>query len=121
MGMFPPGGMAELEISSEPVAGGSSLIRLAGELDLSNADDFREELARAEEDEPPALVVDLRGIKFMDSTGLRLLLGALRRAEQADRRFVIVKGQEQVRDLFRVAGLEDVFELVDDPSEAVGG
>jgi anti-sigma B factor antagonist len=109
--------MAQLDLSTEQRQGGA-VVRLAGELDLSQADNLSQELERAEEDEPDILVVDLREVSFMDSTGLRLLLAALRRAEPAGRRLVLVRGQEQVRDLFRVARLDDVFELVDDPDEA---
>jgi anti-sigma B factor antagonist len=109
--------MAQLDLSTEQRQGGA-VVRLAGELDLSQADNLSQELERAEEDEPDILVVDLREVSFMDSTGLRLLLAALRRAEPAGRRLVLVRGQEQVRELFRVARLNDVFELVDDPEEA---
>jgi anti-sigma B factor antagonist len=109
--------MAQLDLSIEQRQGGA-LVRLVGELDLSQAEALSEELARAEATEPATLVIDLRGVSFMDSTGLRLLLAALRRAEPAGRRLVLVRGQEQVRDLFRVARLDDVFELVDDPDEA---
>jgi anti-sigma B factor antagonist len=109
--------MAQLELSTEERDGGA-LVRLAGEVDLSQAESLGETLTRAEATEPDVLVVDLREVRFMDSTGLRLLLGALRRAEPVGRRLVIVRGQEQVRELFRVARLEDVFELVDDPEDA---
>ena len=109
--------MAQLDLSTEQREGGA-VVRLAGELDLAQADNFSQELARAEESEPDVLVVDLRGVTFMDSTGLRLLLAALRRAEPVGRRVVLVRGQEQVRELFRVARLDDVFELVDDPEDA---
>jgi anti-sigma B factor antagonist len=109
--------MAQLELSTEERDGGA-VLRLAGEVDLSQADNVDRELAQAEESAPHVLVVDLREVSFMDSTGLRLLLGALRRAKPAGRRLVIVRGQEQVRELFRVAGLDTVFELVDEPDEA---
>jgi anti-anti-sigma factor len=109
--------MAQLDLSTEERDGGA-VVRLAGEVDLSQSESFGRELAKAEENAPHVLVVDLRGVSFMDSTGLRLLLGALRRAEPVGRRLVIVRGQEQVRELFRVAGLDTVFELVDDPDEA---
>jgi anti-sigma B factor antagonist len=109
--------MAQLDLSTEQREGGA-VVRLVGELDLSQADHVSEELARAEATEPAVLVIDLRGVSFMDSTGLRLLLAALRRAEPVGRRLVLVRGQEQVRELFRVARLDDVFELVDDPDEA---
>lgn len=109
--------MAQLDLHTEEGDEGRVTIQLAGELDLSQGDNFREELARAEALEPSALVVDLRGVTFMDSTGLRVLLGAMRNCEEADRRFTIIRGQQQVQELLRVAGLEDVFEIVDDPAQ----
>jgi anti-anti-sigma factor len=108
--------MAQLDLHTEEGEGGVT-VRLAGELDLSTADNFREVLARAEALEPAALVVDLRGVTFMDSTGLRLLLGAQRTCDEDGRRFALIRGQQQVQDLFRVAGLDEVFEIVDDPAE----
>jgi anti-anti-sigma factor len=111
--------MAQLDLHIEEGEGGVT-VRLAGEVDLSQAETFRQGLARAEALEPKALFVDLRGVTFMDSTGLRLLLGAMRSCEQAGRRFAIIRGQRQVQDLFRVAGLDVVFEIVDDPAELGG-
>ncbi len=51
-------------------------IALAGELDLSSALTFDEEIRRAEERDPKTLVIDLSGLKFLDSTGLRLIMSA---------------------------------------------
>jgi anti-anti-sigma factor len=111
--------MAQLDLHTEEGEGGVT-VQLAGELDLSTADRFRDELARVEALEPANVIVDLRGVTFMDSTGLRLLLGAQRSCEEDGRRFAIIRGQQQVQDLFRVAGLDEVFEIVGDPAELGG-
>jgi anti-anti-sigma factor len=108
--------MAQLELHTEK-SGGTVTMRLAGEIDLSQASRFHDELERAEALEPEILIVDLRGLTFMDSTGLRMLLGMRRSCEEAGRRLAIIRGQQQVQDLFRVAGLEDAFEILDDPAE----
>jgi anti-anti-sigma factor len=75
-------------------------------------------LALAGEDtSPPVLVLDLRGLKFMDSTGLRIVVSANARAESAERRFVVVRGPEPVHRIFRITRLEERLDMVDDAAE----
>ena len=95
-------------------------IAVAGELDLSSALTFDEEMRRAEERCDGTLVLDLRRLRFMDSTGLRLIMSAHSRARTRGRRLAIVLGNEPVKRLFRLAGVTRRLDIVDHPS-AVGG
>jgi anti-sigma B factor antagonist len=63
---------------------------LSGELDLYGAPRLDDELVRAEGERWPEIVLDLCGLEFMDSSGLRLMLRAHARALQDDRRVRIV-------------------------------
>ena len=90
-----------------------------GELDIYTAGDFETELARAEARSPKLLVFDLRRLKFVDSTGLRSLLGAARRAREAGRQIAVVRGPREVQSVFRICGVEQFFQMVDDPEELV--
>jgi anti-anti-sigma factor len=96
------------------------LIALAGELDLVNAPRWEEQLGELEADSPGTLILDLRGITFIDSTGLRAVISADQRARSAGRRLVVVGGAEAVDRLFAVTQLDQRLEIVDDP-DAVGG
>jgi anti-sigma B factor antagonist len=87
-------------------------IAVAGELDLSSALTFDEEIRRAEEREPKTLVIDLSGLKFLDSTGLRLIMSAQARARKRGRRLAIVEGTEAVQRIFRLAGVNRHLEIV---------
>src|SRR5437588_4940145 len=69
-------------------------LRLLGELDLATAPLLADRLRELEADRPPTLVLDLRGLVFMDSSGLRELFAAQRRAREEGRRLVLVKGSE---------------------------
>jgi anti-anti-sigma factor len=100
--------------------GGAVRIAVAGELDLASALTFDEEVRRAEERHPSALVLDLRRLRFMDSTGLRLIMSAQARARTRGRRFAIVQGSEPIRRLFRLAGVQRRLEIVDHPSKVLG-
>jgi anti-sigma B factor antagonist len=99
---------------------GGVQIAVSGELDLSSALTFDEELRRAEERLPRTMVLDLRRLRFMDSTGLRLIMSAQSRARTRGRRLAIVLGSEPVKRLFRLAGVDRRLEIVDHPSAVLG-
>ena len=71
---------------------GTVRIALAGELDLASALTFDEEVRRAEERKPKMLILDLRRLRFMDSTGLRLIMSAQARARLCCERLVSTRG-----------------------------
>src|SRR5436309_11893955 len=100
---------------------GAVRIALAGELDLSSALTFDEDVRRAEERLPGTLILDLRRLRFMDSTGLRLTMSAQSRARTRGRRLAIVMGNDAVRRLFRLAGVNRRLEIVEHPNAVLGG
>jgi anti-sigma B factor antagonist len=91
----------------------SALVALEGELDLSSALMLEDELRRLESDRPRELVLDLSKLRFLDSTGLRLIMAAHMRARKAGRALKIVEGTEAVRRIFRITGVADRLDLVE--------
>src|SRR5689334_18651321 len=106
--------MALLEVDTEPGEDRAALT-LSGELDISSAPSLEEALGRVEADRPSVVVIDLRGLTFMDSTGLRTLVSVDQRARDAGRRLAIVRGPEAVDRIFSVTRLDERLELVDAP------
>ena len=105
----------------EQLDDGTTAVVLRGELDLDHAYLFEEELRRVEAREPLTLVLDLRGLRFMDSCGLARLLAVRARALRAGRRLLLVRGAEPLQRLFSLTAVTDVFEFVDDvPHARVG-
>ncbi len=97
-------------------------IALSGELDLRGASQLDPELARiAGEPGPEVVALDLRGLEFMDSSGLRSVMVADASLRQAGRRLVLVRGPEGVQRVFAVTRMEGRMQFVDDPSEIAGG
>ena len=88
---------------------------LTGELDIATYDDARQQLEDAERAEPELLVVDLAGLRFVDSTGVRLILSADDRARAAGRRLALRLGDGLARRVFAALGLLDRFEVLDPP------
>jgi anti-anti-sigma factor len=107
--------MALLEVDTEET-GGRAQVSLRGELDISSAPVLEEALGRVEEAGPAVLVIDLRGLAFMDSTGLRTVVSADQRARDQGRRLAVVRGPEPVDRIFSVTRLDERLELVDDPA-----
>jgi anti-anti-sigma factor len=109
--------MANLELETTrngPVA----VVAPTGELDLSGAAVLQAELDRlAEEGELGGLVLDLRGLEFMDSSGLRLVVLADMQAREAGRRFALVRGDETVHRVFEITRMSDRLDFVDDPED----
>jgi anti-sigma B factor antagonist len=104
-----------LGMSTEPVAGGVALV-LSGELDISVTERVERELLRIESERPATLVLDLAGLEFIDSSGMRLVMQADQRARRDGRRLAVVPGEGTARRLLRILGLEPRLELVADRS-----
>jgi anti-sigma B factor antagonist len=87
---------------------------LAGELDIGSAPEVEQVLRKVESDGAQTLTIDLRGLTFMDSTGLRMLVAADKRAKDAGRSLRIVRGPAPVQRILDLTGLGDKLPLVDD-------
>jgi anti-anti-sigma factor len=94
-------------------------VQLTGELDLANADALRKRLELVEAERPRLLLIDLRRLGFMDSTGLREMAAAVRRGKAAGRRVVLVKGPGPIDNLLAMTRVDLMMETVEDPA-AVG-
>jgi anti-sigma B factor antagonist len=90
-----------------------ALVRLIGELDVAVAAQAEQALARAERSRPPLLEVDLSALAFIDSTGLRLMLGTRQRAHEDGRRLVLRRGPRAVQRVFEITAVDARFEYVD--------
>ena len=97
------------------MTGTTAEVVLDGELDISTYEDARARLAEAERAAPELLVVDLAGLRFVDSTGVRLILSADERARQAGRRLALRLGDGPARRVFAALGLVDRFDVLDAP------
>jgi anti-sigma B factor antagonist len=107
----------ELDVRQD---GGAVHVALRGELDISSVERLEQDLLRVEEKLPVTMVIDLRPLRFIDSTGLRLVLAADLRARRDGRRLVIVRGPNTVHRVFRIALLDRRLEFVDDPGALEG-
>jgi anti-anti-sigma factor len=106
--------MSVLDVTTE-IDGTTAFLAMDGELDIAGAPRVERELERLEAEEPETLVLDLRRLAFMDSTGLRLVVAADARAREQGRRLVVVRGPEAVQRIFHMTRLDERREIVDEP------
>lgn len=83
------------------------VIELAGELDLSGVERASEAFASALESDARAIVLDLRALEFLDSTGVHTILKAEREASEQNRSLVIVRGPRQVQRILEISGVAE--------------
>jgi anti-sigma B factor antagonist len=96
--------------------GRAAYLVLVGEFDLSCSDRFKAALAKAVADGPEHLVLDLRSVTFVDSTGLALLLRADALArEQSIRLHVVRSPTAIVAAVFEAGGLDKLLPVTDEP------
>jgi anti-anti-sigma factor len=93
--------------------GDTHVIALAGELDLAGADLFDGELQRVEATDARQIVLDLRELEFIDSTGIRLIYMADMRSRTDSDRLVIRRGPDRVHRIFVLTDLADRLPFVD--------
>jgi anti-anti-sigma factor len=93
--------------------GGAHVIALEGELDLASADLVEGELQRVEATDAQQIIVDLRELQFIDSTGVRLVYLADARTRQDGHRLTIRRGPERVHRIFVLTDLADRLPFVD--------
>ena len=110
--------MSRLDVVVERLGPGVACVRLTGELENDYAHTLDMQLQRVEAS-ATTLVIDLRGLSFLDSAGLGRLLAARRRAARAGRRLVLVRGQRTVDRVLMLAGLEQAFEMVTELDERI--
>lgn len=99
---------ATLSVETYRDGDGASVLQLYGELDLASAATFEARLACAEA-EPGALVIDLSGLDFIDSTGIAQLLAAHERARSNGRELVFLNGPPAVEKILRLTGLDQIL------------
>ena len=89
------------------------VVALSGEIDLSNASEVDEELKRVEATDADAIIVDLTGVEFIDSTGIRLLVTVDARSRADANRVSLVRPPPRVFRILEISGIADRLPFAD--------
>jgi anti-sigma B factor antagonist len=107
------------ELAEESPGEGAHIIRVRGEIHVSTAPEFAQRLSAAIDSGKTAIVLDMSGVEFIDSTGLSVLLNGLRLVTQMHGRMAIVCANPTVLRLFQITSLDDTFDIFPDRAKAI--
>ena len=96
-------------------------LALSGELDLVSSPALERAMEAHAHLNVELIVLDLRKLDFMDSTGLHMVLRIQQGAHEVGRRFALVRGPDQVQRLFDLTGLTETLTIVDSPDQLLEG
>jgi anti-sigma B factor antagonist len=99
---------------------GYAVLAVRGEVDVYTAPRLRERLVEMVSQGQHRVIVDLEGVDFLDSTGLGVLVGGLKRLRSHEGDLTLVCTQRRILKVFEITGLTKVFAIYDSVEAAAG-
>jgi anti-sigma B factor antagonist len=106
----------QIEVSHD---GGRAILALVGELDMASADRLQQAVDDDALRTETSVVLDLEGLQFIDSTGLRVILRALEHCRGRGQEFAITRGSPQVQRLLSITGVAAHLPTISSTDEMV--
>ncbi len=101
-------------------AGDRIIVTVGGEIDVYTAPKLRDKITELVNAGHHTLVVDMEKVEFLDSTGLGVLVGGLKKVRAQDGSMELVCSQDRLLEIFRITGLAKVFTIHESEAEALG-
>lgn len=108
-----------LVVDVERLPGQRAALRLSGEIDAYTAPQFREQMSEAEQAGPKGVIVDLRKVHYLDSTGLGVMMGGAKRAGARGGRLALICTNEHLLRILDISGLAELLAVVRDEAGAL--
>lgn len=99
--------------------GRAVVLVLGGEIDMKCSAKVKDKFQEIYRDKPPALVVDMTEVEFMDSSGLAVLVGVLKWCRLNGSELRLAGLSKGVRNIFDICRLESIFQIYDSRAEAL--
>ena len=94
-------------------AGGKTIVAVGGEIDVYTAPKLRDKITELVAGGVYDIVIDMEEVEFLDSTGLGVLVGGLKKVRAHDGSLQLVCNQDRLLKIFRITGLAKVFVIHD--------
>jgi anti-sigma B factor antagonist len=107
------------DIKTEQLGDGTSLISLAGEVDLYTAPEFKQQLLEVIGQGAKTVLVDLTDTTFIDSTTLGVLVGGVKRLRPNGGQLALVCDDRNITKIFEITGLDRVFTIYPNREDAL--
>ena len=102
-------------------AGGKTIVAVGGEIDVYTAPKLRDKITELVAGGVYDIVIDMEEVEFLDSTGLGVLVGGLKKVRAHDGSLQLVCNQDRLLKIFRITGLAKVFVIHDSADAALAG
>jgi len=108
----------DLTLSTREVDG-TTIVAVGGEIDVYTAPKLRDKITELVGDGVFSIVIDMESVEFLDSTGLGVLVGGLKKVRAHDGSLELVCTQDRLLKIFRITGLAKVFVIHDSADGAL--
>jgi anti-sigma B factor antagonist len=108
----------DLTLSTREVDG-TTIVAVGGEIDVYTAPKLRDKITELVADGVYTLVIDMESVEFLDSTGLGVLVGGLKKVRAHDGSLELICTQDRLLKIFRITGLAKVFVIHDSADGAL--
>ena len=98
--------------------GATSILRMTGRVDSASSGQFEQQMETVFADGPGIIIVDMAGIDYMSSAGLRVLLMAAKRVKAEGRQLILCNMAENIREVFDISGFSAIFDIAGTLDEA---
>ena len=86
-------------------------VSLAGEVDIYTANNLKESLIEIISQNPQNIFIDAGSLEYIDSTGLGVLIGALKRLKNSEKDIYIKNTKSNIKKIFSITGLDKIFKV----------
>lgn len=84
-------------------------VKLTGEVDIYNANDLKEKLINLLQENETDIKLDCKELEYIDSTGLGILIGILKRLKNIEKNIIITNPKSNISKLLKITGLDQIF------------
>lgn len=109
----------DFSLTEDRPASGAHVVAVAGEVDIFTAPELKRAIGGAIDGGAREIVVDLTETRFLDSTALGVLIGAVKRLRPMEGRLVIVNTEPSTAKTFEITGLDQIFTIVESRDEGL--
>ena len=104
---------------TENRSGEVTILGIKGRLDTTNYSVLEKKLMSLIDEGQIKILIDLSGMDYVSSSGLRILLMALKRITVAKGKFAMCNLQENIKEIFEISGFTNIFDIYPDEATAI--
>ncbi len=109
----------DIKVNTRALEDKAQVVEVAGEIDVYTSPKVKEKINELIEKGNYDLVINLEGVRYIDSTGLGVLIGALKRVREKDGSIKLVCTNPQIKKIFNITGLVKIFGIYDKEEDAL--